>query len=468
MSSRVSVAFDQDTLAWDVFWTELDVDYPSLVTSWSIDRGRQYELDRCDTGRATVTIADRDGVLDPSNPDHDWELGPLLQVRLMRHNPVTDVWSTRFRGFIEELNYEWHPSQKVNVLTMDLVDIFEIIATVEMHPGHFGDSPPSGSEGQVFFEDTPTSAPPWGMQTRVWAVLGPFGVGLADEWHNVFSGNVAIHETIYSAGESAMTAVQEACDAEFPSVGNVYADRKGVLQVHGRYARFDPVGTAAATTGWDFHDWKAGDGAAVAASPDDTAHIRVFGTNRGLSKIVNQGMAVPIRNTDFTPPGDADIAGQVVQASGSIAKYGIRPWSAQNLLTKYGITDDLVALDECKRFAQYYVDNYKAIKTIGGVDHRAPITRIPSVGFRSMHPEADGAGANWALLSTCDIGDRLTVTIAAPGGGGFSGDDLASQHLVEGVHEEVHPLQPGYDDVTLTLDLSPFAYQESNPFAPLP
>ena len=61
-----------------------------------------------------------------------------------------------------------------------------------------------------------------------------------------------------------MTAIQDAVDAEFPAVGNVYGDRLGRLCVHGRYARFDPVATAAATAGWDFHDWKAGDGAAVA------------------------------------------------------------------------------------------------------------------------------------------------------------------------------------------------------------
>jgi len=469
MSARVSVAFNDATLEPAPTWTELDA-YPSLVASYTIDRGRQYELDRCDTGRATVTINDTEGILDPTNPAAALpRLDPLVQVRLMRRNPVTGVWSTRFRGFVEEMNYEFDPSQRVNRLTVELVDIFEIIAAIEMLPGTFGDPPPSDSAGQVFFDDTPNVPPPYGMQTRVWQVLDNAGIDV-DTWSNVFSGNVSLHEAIYSAGESAMTAIQDACDAEFPSVGNVYGDRLGRLAVHGRYARFDPVGTAAATPGWDFHDWKAGDAAAVHASPTDTAHIRTFGMNRGLSKIVNQGLAIPIGDENGNKIPDDAIEGQRVDADGSIALYGIRPWSAQGLLTKYGITDALGALDECQRFAEYYVSNYKAVKTVGGVDQRHPIYRVPAIGFRSMHPDALGAEANWAFLCTCDIADRVTVTVGSPGGGGFpvAGEPLASQHLIEGVHEEARPLQAGYDDVTLTLDLSPFAYQENNPFPPLP
>ena len=105
-----------------------------------------------------------------------------------------------------------------------------------------------------------------------------------------------------------MAAIQDAVDAEFPGVGNVYGDRLGRLCVHGRYARFDPVATAAETAGWDFHDWKAGDGAAVAASPTDTAHIRGFSISRDLGKVINLALASP--NTD---DDDADFEAQVVQ-----------------------------------------------------------------------------------------------------------------------------------------------------------
>jgi hypothetical protein len=37
--------------------------------------------------------------------------------------------------------------------------------------------------------------------------------------------------------------------------------------------------------------------------------------------------------------------------------------------------------------------------------------------------------------------------------------------FVEGIHEQVRPLTPDYDDVTMTFDLSPAALFEENPWA---
>ena len=37
------------------------------VAEYSIDRGRAYELDRVDTGRATMLVDDVEGLLDPTN-----------------------------------------------------------------------------------------------------------------------------------------------------------------------------------------------------------------------------------------------------------------------------------------------------------------------------------------------------------------------------------------------------------------
>ena len=64
---RFNIAFDDPTLTWEPTWTRLD-NTDNLVTSYTIDRGRQYELDTTDTGRATVEITDTDGILDPTNP----------------------------------------------------------------------------------------------------------------------------------------------------------------------------------------------------------------------------------------------------------------------------------------------------------------------------------------------------------------------------------------------------------------
>lgn len=391
-----------------------------------------------------MTIHDRQGLLDPTNPD---ALGVevLQQAALCRYDPEADLWRYRFRGFIEAMAYEFHPSQRVNTLTLSLVDIFDVISVIEMFPGHFGDPPPSQSTGQVFFEDTP-GGDHTGMRIRCLQVLADCGI--PPDFYNVFTGNVSLHETVYSPGESAMSAIQDAVDAEFPFVGNVYADRLGRLSIHGRYARFDPEGTAAAE-GWDFQEYLAGDGAAVAAAPAETAHIRSFAFSRDVTKVLNRTLASPIGIAD------ADRAGQVCTSthtrfgSTSIETFGIRPWSAENLILKQQVRPTVLAdLAATKRFAQYYADAYSF-----------PENRVSAISFRPSQAGAAGAGANWNLLARCDISDRVRLTIGSPGGGGFADEPF----FIEGIHEEVKPLAGPRDDVTMTLDLSPGAYSSELP-----
>ena len=97
---------------------------------------------------------------------------------------------------------------------------------MEMHPGHFGDTPPAASAGNVFYDETPDDDE-HGMQLRCEQILTDGGI--PDAFQVIFSGNVSLKATVYSPGESAMTAIQDAVDAEFPAVGNVYGDRLGRL-----------------------------------------------------------------------------------------------------------------------------------------------------------------------------------------------------------------------------------------------
>jgi hypothetical protein len=133
----------------------------------------------------------------------------------------------------------------------------------------------------------------------------------------------------------------------------------------------------------------------------------------------------------------------------SIAAYGIRSWTAENLLTDGGLSSGTTDLEECRLFAEYHINNMSV-----------PQNRISRVTFRSMDPDATGAAANWALICGAEIGDELYITTTHPGGGGFA----AEPYFIEGIHLDVQPANPSYHDVTLTLDVSPQAFWTTNPF----
>ena len=449
----VSLAFGETTLEPDPAWVRLDDPAnPTLVASYQIDRGRPTETQRTDGSTATVAINDRHGVLDPTNPSSPYyhEIEPLLQAAIARWNPVAGEWDTRFRGFVAEYDYAFDPSQQVNQLQLSLVDMFEILGTIEMFPGgYFGDPPPPESVGQIYYgvKDTIDAA-----NFRVVSILEDCEIDAA--FYVVFSLNVDVYPGIYSPGSDALSAIQETVDAELPELANAYVDRLGRFVVHGREAIFDPAGVLAGpgvTDVWDWHEWHAGDAAAVAASPATVAQIRQFAFNHGRSFIANTALAYPINSTD------AEINAQTYPAFGtpssSRTKYGFRTWSAPNLLTAQGRYSDgstTTGLVETGRFAEYKVNNYQA-----------PIDRITTLGFRPLRPDDERAGAIHRLLGKVDVSDQINVTLGSPGGGGFDG---AEKWFVQGIHETVAAGRirdgvdsgdEGYDDVTLTLDVSP-------------
>lgn len=446
---RFFIAFDDLMWEWDPAWTRID-GYPNLVTSYTIDRGRQFELDRTDTGRALVQIADVDGILDPTNPGSPFygKIEPLLQAMIGRRDPITGEWFTRFRGVIEEYSYAFDPSQKVNRLSVSLVDIFEALAAIDMVAGAFGDPVPGKIESAevVFFDDVDI------VRDRMAQVLG--NAGIPPDFIVLFTGNVSLFETSYSQGESVMDVLTDCADAEFPGVGNLYVDRFGRFCFHGRLSKFDPE-TVSEGANWDWHQWFAGDGHAVALNPADTAHIRRFAFDRGLSKVINSATCTPMwasaRSTATTlaEPTVAELRGQLVTDDASIELRGMRSWSAMNLQTEGSTHDASGSLAETKRFASFYVANYST-----------PRNRVSEIGFRSISPAHPAAAATWAFLSQVDISDAVNVSVDSPGGGGFYNEAF----FVEGIHEEVAALTPDYDDVTLTLDLSPRAYFEVDPW----
>ena len=453
---RVGVAFNDTALETSPTWTYL-TDGSSRVAKCSIDRGRQFEFDKTDAGTATVTVNDRDGTLDPTNTAGPYFglIEPLLQIRVELWNPVTLEYQTRFRGWIEDYDYLLEPfthqdadDNTVGLTRLEIrcVDIFEILTAIEMQPdGTFGDDPATATyadaTGNIFFAVTDG-------QGRVDQVMGNAGIPV--DFYVCFTLNIDVAEAVYSPSENVLQVVQDVADAEFPTVANVYTDRLGRLAIHGRLAKFDPAGTAASASAgaWDFTHWKAGDGKAVAASPSDTAHIRAFSYNRGLSMIRNSALCTPNHIDDPpTTPGTSDVPGQYVKDDTSIGQYGIRSWSAENLFVEDGILTGNSALDECLAFAQFVIANYAE-----------PRNRITNITFKSIHPDATGAAANWDLLCRADISDLVDVTIRGPGDSDTAYIFNAEPFFIEGIHEEYTPATGEYAMVTTTLDLSPQAY----------
>lgn len=445
---RVGVAWDDGPLVASPTWQYL-TDDDNLVAGYDIDRGNPSEFDRTGGTDVTVTIWDQQGLLDPTNSAGVFynKIEPGVQIKIDLRNPCrigeTDEWETRFRGWIDEYNYDVQPfvhqvgsgaTVGVTALSLECIGIRELLDRIEMQPGEFGDTPPKGAEGQVFFDNA-------SAHDRITQVFT--NAGIPSDFVVVFSLNVDMQESSYSPSESCNQPIQDAADAEFPTVSNAYPDRLGRYCVHGREAKFDPatVAAGAGSSAWDFHHWKAGDEHAVRLSISDTAQLRELSYNRGWKFV---------RNSAFcTPNGilDTDVPGQYVKDTVSIGQFGYGSWSAENLLIDSGVTTGNTANEECLMFANYVIANYAE-----------PRNRITNIAFKSMRPEDTRAAANWQLLTKLDISDLIDVSVRGPGDSSSAYIFNAEPFFVEGVRETATPLTPEYAMVTLNLDLSPQAY----------
>ncbi len=435
---RIGVAFNQDTLEPSPTWTYL-TDDDNLVAGYTKDVGRQFEFDKVDTGTASIIVNDAEGLLDFTNSSSAYtgHIQPLLQIKIELWNPVTSAYSTRFRGFIRDYNYNVQPwvyrdrhndPKGVTSLQLDCVDMFEILTAIEMQRGSFGDDPGASGFPDVWFSGK-------SAHLRALQVFGDAGID--SSWFHIFTLNVDMQPSTYSPSTPALQPLEDVADAEFPTLGNVYVDRLGKVAIHGRGAKFDPDNVAAdAGSAWAYNHWKCGDEEAVLASIADTAQIREFAYNLGLSKVFNSAFCTPF---NITP---ANVAGQYWKDDTSIGIFGFRSWSAENLLIDTGTTTGNIGRDECLLYAKFIVANYKD-----------PHPRFTGLNFKSMNPDDDRAAATWKLLCECDIADAIDTTIKLPGSQGFN----LEPGFIEGVHEEASPLGGDYAYVTTTLDVSPRA-----------
>lgn len=348
---------------------------------------------------------------------------------------MTDTWHPLFRGVVDEYGYGIPGSQVKEDVVLQCVDALDYLANFEMAPGLAGD-PALGDPGFVTFGATDATGK---VQMRIMQALANANWPAA--LTSIFTGNVTLQESVYSAGESILTVCHDAADAEFPTVANFFVDRYGFIVFHGRQARFDPDTVSASATHWDFHRWSAGDGAAIALD-SNRAQIRPpYSFSRSRKMVRNAALCYPMGIDN------ADMPNQVDVNQASIDQHGTHTWSATDLLVLAPVTSGwTTANEETAAFATYIVDNYGN-----------PQTRLSQVTFKSLRPDDPRAAATWELICNVDISDIINISVTHPGGGGITDD-----FYVEGVSYVLTPLEKdldlGYPAVTLTLDLSPTTY----------
>lgn len=440
---RVLIA-EGNPLAESPSWERFDELSNCRCAGWDITVGRSSVFEKTDVGTATVRFNDRAGVLDV-----DSLVGCAIQLQI--RNPVTDMWEPSFRGVIDEPEFTVSPTAFTELANVQLncVDLFAYLARVELVPGQHGHPPDSEEQtkGSVYYAAA-------SVDDRIIALLTD--AQLPSGMRIIFTGNVYLWDTFYDAGESILNAIRDAADAEIPGIANCYVNREGKFIFHGRYARFFPEEVVAANGNWDFTRWRGGDGAAVEA--DSTrAQVRSFGFSRPSSLIYNAAIAWP---REIEKPIGSDIpvvfpeklkGDQVETDDPSILAYGYRAMPPMgDLIIWRHANNGTTGAEQCQLYAEFFVLNY-----------RTPQRSIRDATFKAMWPEDSRAEATWDLLTRIDISDALNLTISA---GGVENEEF----FVEGLHKSVRVLNPEFDMVEVTPNLTPASRYAENVFGPYP
>lgn len=452
-AGRVHIALGAGRFAWTPTWTPVD-SIPNLVSGFDISRGKQTEEDTTDTSTATVYLNDRGGYFDPANNASAFAGYLGKQIRLRVWDPVAAAWVQQARQWIDHVDFDINPATRdgVSILSnvqLHCVDIFGLLARLQMDVSEvsggrvFGNVPPPGSEGIVFYEDS-SPGDGSGFDNRILQILSD--CALTPNWYVVFSGNVDLLEGVYDVGDSPMLALGQAVDAEFPGLANHYSDKLGRYCAHGRGARFDPDAVAAGASpgAWNFRRWKAGDGAAILADPARAQIRPPLGWTYAEEKIRNVGYAYP-KQTQVSGQWVAfpeNLKPGQVFAQPGVNRYDRRVWSAENLLVKAGTTTGNTGAVEAREFGRFWAT---VLST--------PLVRVDQVTLKSVNASDPRAAVTWALMLGADISDVLDLRHGVAGGVGLSED-----FFIEGSQMSVRNLNPAMDRVEVTFNLSPASY----------
>lgn len=428
-AGRVFVALSDGPLVAEPTWTRFDNLTNARSPGFDCESGRQSELDITDTGTARVYFNDRTGDL-----DDDALIGK--QIMLQIHDPVADAWSPRWRGHIDDINHDLHPAiEALATVQFECVDVFDYLGGARFVPG-MGDTLPGGMAGVVFYDNE-------NVDDRIIALLTD--ANIASTMRVVFTGNIDVNETLYDFDNVILQGLRDAADAEFPGVANVYVDRFGRVAFHGRFARFDPEGVESGGANWDFTRWDAATREDVTTG---VAQIREFSFNRPRDRIINSYVAWPRDDETGVAFPQSSVDALVQTDATSISNYGYRGRDAPDLIIRSNINNANTGADECELFGQFYIQNYAV-----------PRKSVQRVRFSSVEPTDARAAATWALMSGCDISDAINLTVDEAG--------LAdTPFFIDGLSVSCRALNPSYDLVEVTPNLTPASYYGTDVFNP--
>jgi hypothetical protein len=452
----IRIAFTSSTYETSPVWVRLDdPSYPNasfpnnqnVVTAWTSDRGRQYELDKTQAGTATITLEDPTGVFDPTNKSGPFfgNIGPLAQAKITVQNPVDGSYHDMFTGFVESWDWTFaDQSARLMLPVVNLTDGFELLSRAEVVPDSTGTTTYVAQQ----------------VDDRINAVLND--AGWPASWRNIFTGNVDMQQTVYNPQTSTLAVMQDAADAEFPNVANVFMDRWGQVAFRGRWSRLNPANYETRDVNANPQPgskqiivWNVGD--RNAAQTFGYAPISDIEWTLDLKNVINACLCMPYNIVQNL------ISANLKTDPTSINQYGTRVLSIPDLLITSSIVGPVGSpfpatqpggdgvnkpasdsngsgVNETAIFGQYFVDNYKN-----------PVEMISKITFQTIPPNDSLGPAWWKFVTGVEIGDIVIVTETNPGGGGFK----ATQFFVEGIHNQV---SVGYANVpqwTMNLDLSP-------------
>ena len=428
-AGRVLIAETAGPLVAEPTWTRYDNITTCRNYGWDSYAGRQTELDTTDTGNATVYFHDQDGTF------RDDDLVGC-QIMLQLYDPFNAVWKPRWRGHIDDINRTLvHvPGYPQADTSLSAVGIFDYLGGVKMLPGVFGD--PGGPADVVFYEDER-------VDDRFFALLDD--ANLDTDMQVIFSGNVDVNETLYDPDDVILQACRDAADAEFPGIANFFEDRFGRAAFHGRFARLDPEGTSAPAGGWTFHRFY---GATYEDVTAGVAEVKDFSYNTPRARIINSYVAYPRADRNGRPFKREEIPDLIRTDATSVTAYGYHGNEAPDLIIKRNFNNDNSGAVECGLFGDFYVANYAT-----------PRKAVQSVVFQSCPPNDPRAEATWELMTIGDISDAINLTIDEAG--------LSDEpYFIDGVAVECRPLNPSYDLVTYTPNLTPASYFGTDVFNP--